>query len=174
MEELKKSGKLNDEAMEKLIKKYNLLEKRCLSVSTFLQNKIQTGSIKIKNFENKLQQQRHNQFFKNNQSQLYKELSGSINQENPPPNAAEAVTFWENIWSREKEHNREANWLNEVSRMMEGCGQQEDVVVTKEDVVNWVKRCSSWKAVGPDGVRAFWFKNLIHCTLFWLRPYRSV
>ena len=107
VEELRKSGKLNDEAMEKLDKKHSLLEKGCLSVSTFLKNEIQTGSIKIKNFENKVQQQRHNQLFKNNQSQLYKELSGSINQENPPPNAAEAVTFWENIWSREKEHNRE-------------------------------------------------------------------
>ena len=56
VEELRKSGKLNDEAMEKLDKKYNLLEKGCLSVSTFLKNKIQTGSIKIKNFENKVEQ----------------------------------------------------------------------------------------------------------------------
>ena len=105
VEESRKSGTLNDEAMEKLDKKYNLLEKGCLSVSMFLKNKIQTGSIKIKNFENKVQQQQHNQFFKNNQSQLYKKLSGSINQENPPPNAAEAITFWEIIWSREKDHN---------------------------------------------------------------------
>ena len=72
LEELRKSGKLNDEAMEKLDKKYNLLEKGCFLVSTFLKNKIQTGSIKIKNFENKVQQPWHNQLFKNNQSQLYK------------------------------------------------------------------------------------------------------
>ena len=42
---------------------------------------------------------------------------------------------------------------------MGGCGQQEDLVVTEEDVVNRVKRSSSWKAAGPDGVRAFWFKT---------------
>ena len=54
VEELRKSGTLNDEAMEKLDKKYNLFEKGCLSVSMFLKNKIQTGSIKIKNFENKV------------------------------------------------------------------------------------------------------------------------
>ena len=53
---MRKSEKLNDEAMEKLDKKYDLLQKGCLSVSTFLKNKIQTGSIKIKNFENKVQQ----------------------------------------------------------------------------------------------------------------------
>ena len=58
VEDLKRSGKFNDETMEKLDKKYNLLEKGCLSVSMFQQNKIQTGSIKIKN---KVQQQRHNQ-----------------------------------------------------------------------------------------------------------------
>ena len=106
-----------------------------------------------------MQQQRHNHLFKNNQSQLYKELGGSINQKNPPLNAAEAVTFWESIWSREKEHNREVCWLNEVRRTMGGCGQQEDVVVTEEDVVNQVKRSSSWKVAGPNGVRAFWFKT---------------
>ena len=94
MEELRKSGKLNDEAMEKVDKKYNLLQ------SMFLKNKIQTRSIKIKNFENKVQQQWYNQLFKNSQSQLYKDLSGIINKENPPPNAAEVVTFWENIRSR--------------------------------------------------------------------------
>ena len=76
---MRKSWKLNDEAIEKLSKKYNLLEKGCLSMSAFLKNKIQIGSIKIKNFENKVQQQRRNQLFKNNQSQLYKELSGSTN-----------------------------------------------------------------------------------------------
>ena len=42
---------------------------------------------------------------------------------------------------------------------MGGCGQQEDVVVTEEDVVNWVKRSSSQKAAALDGVRAFWFKT---------------
>ena len=55
MEELRKNKKLNDEAMEKLDKKYNLLEKGCLSLSMLLKNKIQSGSIKIKNFEKKLQ-----------------------------------------------------------------------------------------------------------------------
>ena len=120
----------------------------------------------IQNFENKVQQQRHNQLFKNNQLQLYKELSGSINQENPPPNVAEAVTFWENIWSKEKEHNREASWLNEVRTTMGGCAQQENVVVTEDDVVNLVKRSLSWKVVGPNGVRASGSKPLLHCTLF--------
>ena len=42
---------------------------------------------------------------------------------------------------------------------MGDCGEQEDVVVTEEDVVNQIKRSSSWKAVGPDRVRAFWFKT---------------
>ena len=36
MKELRKNGKLNDETMEKLDKKYNLLEKGCLSVSEYV------------------------------------------------------------------------------------------------------------------------------------------
>ena len=40
LEELRKCGKLMYEAMEKLDKKYSLLEKGYFSVSTFLKNKI--------------------------------------------------------------------------------------------------------------------------------------
>ena len=86
-------------------------------------------------------------------------MSGSTNQGNPPPNAAEAVTFWGNIWSTKKEHNGDAIWLEEVRRELGGRGQQEDIVVTEEDVVKRVNRSASWKAAGPDGVRGFWFKT---------------
>ena len=47
-------------------------------------------------------------------------MSGSISQEKSPPTATEAVTLWENIWSREKEHNREASGINEIKTTMGG------------------------------------------------------
>ena len=58
--------------------------------------------------------------------------------------------------------------------MMGGCGQQEDVVVTEEDVVNQASRSLSQKAAGLDGVRTFWFKTFTSLHSVLATPYRSV
>ena len=53
------SLKLKDEVMSSLVEKYHLLEKGCLAVVTLLKNKIQSGSVKIKHFTEKMLQHRH-------------------------------------------------------------------------------------------------------------------
>jgi len=45
-----------------------------------------------------------NNLFKNNQSQLYKELSRS-DCKAAVPNADEVSEFWSRLWSEEKKHN---------------------------------------------------------------------
>ena len=78
---------------------------------------------------------RQNNLFKNNQSQLYKELGGATNNSaNHTPNATEAREFWGKIWSVDKRHDRSASWLGEVRERFDDVGQQEKVVVTLEDV----------------------------------------
>ena len=167
IEEYRKNGHLKDVTLKKLDKKYKILEKGWLSVSTMLKNKIQAGSTKISSYEDRMKQQRHNQLFQSNQSQLYKELSGSTSQGNPPPDADESVQFWSNIWSTSKEHNREAVWLDEVRKHFRGKKEQADIVLTKDNVVRRIKKGANWKAAGPDGVRGYWFKyfSSLHSSL---------
>ena len=103
---------------------------------------------------------RQNNLFKNNQSQLYKELGGTSNGgSNQVPDAGEAREFWERIWSVEKTHNGDASWLDEVRKTFDGVGQQEQVVLQVEDVKAGIRKMANWKAPGPDGVRGFWFKK---------------
>ena len=90
----------------RLNRRYDLVERGCLAVSTFLKGKIQSGSAKIKAYLKGLKRTRQNNLFKNNQSQLYKELGGTSNKgSNQAPDAGEAREFWERIWSVEKSHN---------------------------------------------------------------------
>ena len=59
-----------------LDRRYGLIEKGALAVSTLLKEKIRSGSMKIQKFVGKAVAYRQNNLFRNNQSQLYKELGG--------------------------------------------------------------------------------------------------
>ena len=118
VEEVRKGTKLKDRVMHRLVDKYDLLEKGCLAVGTLLKNKIQSGSVKMKHFTEKMLQHTKNNLFKTNQSQVYKELSGKTKTDNLSPDAAKAKTFWSGIWSEGKVHNGEAKWLGEVKEEM--------------------------------------------------------
>ena len=77
---------------------YGLTEKGTLSVREFLTSKIHSGSTKIRRFLEKGIQFHQNNLFKNNQSQLYKELGGAeTDRNNPSPDAREATRFWGGI-----------------------------------------------------------------------------
>ena len=91
-----------------------------LRSGVWLKNKIQSGSVKIKHFTEKMLQHRQNTLFQSNQSQVYKELIGKTKTDNPSPDAAEAKTFWSGIWSEGKIHNSEAKWLGEVKKERKG------------------------------------------------------
>ena len=159
VEEIRKGNKVKETVFKQLNRKYDLVEKGCLSVSTLLKNKIQAGSVKIKYFTEKTLQHRQNTMFVNNQSQVYKELSGKTRKENASPDAEEAKKFWSGIWSKGYQHNTEAMWLEEVKAEWEGkVNQMVNVEISLEDVVRRIKGMANWKAPGPDGVQGYWFK----------------
>ena len=160
VEEVRKGTKLKDKVMRRLLDKYDLLQKGCLAVVTLLKNKIQSGSVKIKHFTEKMLQHKQNTLSQSNQSQVYKELSGKTKTDNPSPDAAAAKAFWSGIWSEEMVHNGEAKWLVDVKEeMKEKVRGMADIVVKIEDVVKKIKGMSNWKAPGPDGGQGYWFKG---------------
>ena len=144
-----------------LERKYQLTERGAISVATFLKNKIQAGSTKIRWHEDKNGARRQNTLFRNNQKQLFKELGGNTNGDtNEVPDADESKLFWEGIWSVPVEHNEEASWMGTVKKELESVKQMDDVKVELEGVKKGIGRLSNWKAPGRDQVRGYWFKKL--------------
>ena len=161
VEEIKKRKKVGMKVKMELERKYQLTERGTESVSTFLKNKIQAGSTKIRWFVEKKVARRQNNLFRNNQKQLYKELSGDTKDStDEPPDAVESRKFWSEIWSVEVEHNREASWLGDIRKQMKDVTGMTDIVVEVAGVKQGIGRMSNWKAPGPDMVRGFWFKKL--------------
>ena len=159
VEEIRKGAKVGTKVREELERRYQLVDRGALAVSAFLKNKIHAGSTKIRWYIEKKVSLRQNNLFRNNQSQLYKELGGSM-RTNEAPDAAGSQEFWSNIWSVEVEHDKEASWLGDIRKKMERVRAQEDIVITIEYVRAGVRRMANWKAPGPDGVMGFWFKKL--------------
>ena len=70
-------GELSRKERMRMDRAYGLTEKGTLCVREFLKSKIHSGSTKIRRFLEKGIQFHQNNLFKNNQSQLYKELGGA-------------------------------------------------------------------------------------------------
>ena len=162
VEEIRKGGKVRTEVKEELNKKYQIVDRGAASVSNFLKNKIKAGSTKIRWSEGWKEGWRQNNLFRNNQSQLYKELGGDVkDRTNETPDAEGSRTFWKSIWSVAEEHRKDAGWLEEMRKKMEEeVVAMEKVKISMRDVKAGIRRMANWKAPGPDGVRGFWFKNL--------------
>ena len=81
---------------------------------------------KVERFNSKINQNQQNRMLVNNQGHFFQRLNNEEeeNHQCKIPNSVEAKNFWRGIWSKRKEHNKDAEWLNDVRKEFE---QDEDV-----------------------------------------------
>ena len=78
------------------------------------------------------------------QKKVYKEFNGQTGSSNGHiPNAGESRTFWSGIWSVEKEHNKEAKWLNDLKEEIMKLEQQ-NVVINEDKVKKQCNKIPNW------------------------------
>ena len=157
--EITRGFKLKEKIISQLERRYQVADRGLRAVKVFLENKIKAGSTKIRSFVSSNLQNRQNTLFQNNRRQLFKELGRNSNKQCDSPNPEKARQFWSNIWSKEGKFNPNATWLKEIEDDFSRVKQQEDAEIATEDVLKGIRKMSSWKAPGPDGVQGFWFKK---------------
>ena len=57
--------------------------------------------------------------FENNERIFYQQVGGECSKTYQEPGAKEAKQFWSKIWGQ-KEHNRKANWINNMKKELQG------------------------------------------------------
>ena len=144
--ELRKSGK-----MEQLEKKYNIKGKGITTVLEELKQRILAKAAKIKRYDQRRTQYKQNILFKQDQKRFYQELNGTARNENVIPDADESKKFWSDIWSVGKEHNRSAEWLNNIKNDIKD-NQQGELEITSYMVTSQCRKLPNWKAPDKDGV----------------------
>ena len=154
IEEIRRGNmRLRQRERERLNRKYCLEENGTIHVSDMLKQK-------IKRYDERCQQFKQNQQFRNNEKLFYEALNGKKREGAEQPDPIEATTFWRKMWSEEASHNERTSWLEEVEQEFSTIEVQEDINITIEDIKAGVSKMANWKAAGPVLVQGYWFKKL--------------
>ena len=68
--------------------------------------------------------------------------------------------FWNDIWEKEKDFNKEAEWIRREEERMNEVEEQEWEVITIEELRNALTKSHKWKSPGVDKITNFWLNCL--------------
>ena len=102
---------------------YRVKRKGLKTVIEELKQRMLAKSAKVRRFEQRIEQFRQNRLFSVDQKRIYSEYNGGRGRSSDDPNAEESKRFWGNIWSIEKEHNQDAEWLKDLKTRLENENQ---------------------------------------------------
>ena len=69
------------------------------------------------------------------------------------------MKYWKDIWDSPIEHNKDAAWIEDVTKDCIHVRQQSNLIVSVADIRNKLGGMSNWNAPGPDQVQIFWIKS---------------
>ena len=109
-------GSKKKQKMKEVYEKYRVEKKGLKTVVEELKQRMLAKSLKIKRYEQRIEQFRQNRIFDLDQKKIFAELNGNGIRSNGVPNPEECTQFWGNIWGIRKEHKREEEWLKDLKR----------------------------------------------------------
>ena len=142
--ERKRRGDLKKTEKYKMIEqKYKVKSKGLGIVLEELKQRLQAKSMKIKRYDQRIQQYTLNRLFHQDQKRVYQQLNGETNSD-VKPDAVESRKFWSNIWDSNVHHRKDAEWLREL-RACKDDRKQETITITVEMVTQQTRRIPYWK-----------------------------
>ena len=85
--------------------------------------------------------------YQQDQKRVYQEMNGKPGGDKVMPDAEKSVRFWSGIWDNDIQHNRGAEWLDDIRKEVKGMPQK-NVMITAEMMRNKVRKLPNWKAPG--------------------------
>ena len=99
-------------------RKNTTLEKLTIQLEEINQ-KVLAKEGRLKRYRQRVKQYRQNRTFKNNERKFYQQLERDDNKTYQQLDARETQWFWTKIW-QPKIHNERAEWINNITRELEG------------------------------------------------------
>ena len=93
-------------------------------------------------------------------------MRGSNTKTCQQPDSKKNERFWKKIWQLKK-HNENAEWINNITRELEGLEESPKMKIHIDLLKITLKRISNCKTPDHDGIHGFWFKKFtsIHSRL---------
>ena len=123
-----------------------------------INQKVMAKEGRLKRYWQRVKQYRQNRTFQNNERKFYQQLGGSDMKTYQQPDIKETERFWTKIW-QPKKHNKNAEWINNITREIEGLEEGPKMEIHIDLLKTTLKRISNWKAPGHDGIYGFWLKK---------------
>ena len=113
--ERKKRGEIKKKEKYKVIEhKYRVKKKGLNVVLKELKQRMQAKATKTKRYYQRIEQYRINRLFQQDQKGVYQQLNRKI-ESTEKPDTEKSRRFWSNVWGTEKSHNKNAEWLKELT-----------------------------------------------------------
>ena len=113
---------------------------------------------RLNRYRLRVKQYKQKRTFQNNERKFYHKLGGHDIKTYVQPDARETEQFWTKIW-QPKMHNEKAEWINDMTRELEGLEEGPKAEIHFELLKKTLKKISNWKTPGHDGIHWFWFKK---------------
>ena len=84
-----------------------------------INQKVLAKERRLKRYRQRVKQYRQNRTFQNNERKFYQQLGGHDTKTYQQSDARETERFWTKIW-QPKKHNEKAEWINDMTRKLEG------------------------------------------------------
>ena len=123
-----------------------------------INQKVMSKEGRLKRYRQRVKQYRQNRTFQNNERKFYQQLGGSDMKTYQQPDIKETERFLTKIW-QPKKHNEDAEWINNITRELEGLKEGSKMEIHVDLLKTTLKRISNWKTLGHDGIHSFWFKK---------------
>lgn len=156
LERRKRGETMKENKYIEISRKYSITKK---GISNVIEELKHAEACKLDRYEQRLRQYHINRMFQYDLKKVYQQLQGNSQMEGQSPNADESRKFWSDIWDNRKQHNKRAEWLEEL-RNNKSSVLQNDIEITVRMVKQQMMKIPNWKAPGPNGVQGFWIKKL--------------
>ena len=131
---LKKKRKLSE-----LNERYRVKRKGLKTVIEELKQRIFAKNVKIRRYQQRIEEFRQNRIFDFDQKKMYAELNRDGVRLTDVPKVEESKRFWGDLWSIRKGYDPEAEWLKDIkNELVNDKHRQERVVISVEKVT---KQC---------------------------------
>ena len=113
---------------------------------------------RLKRYRQRVKQYRQNRTFQNNERKCYQQIGGHNIKTYLQPDARETERFWTKIW-QPKKHNEKAEWINDMTRELEGLEEGPKAKIHIELLKKDTKKDIKLENPGHDEIHGFWFKK---------------
>ena len=102
---------------------------------------------RLKRYRQRVKQYRQNRTFQNNERKFYQQFGEHDTKTYQQPDTRETERFWTKIW-QPKKHNEKAEWINDMTRELEGLEEGPKTEIHIELLKKTLKKISNWKTPG--------------------------